>query len=215
MVNDPVLDPPTETAFLRDEVSGEVWTAAPTAGITEAPYKITHGRGYSRFDHERNGITHEMIVYVPLEDPVKIMKVKLKNNSAIQREISITYYAEWVLGVERQSNSPHIVTEWHESAKVLTARNTYQETFREATAFLGMYQQLPADSSTFCRKRTYPGPVIGVNLSAEMVPWNTPLPLSASLYPEAPVPFMNRVVPFRRKSCFYLRGTNSLYSPRL
>ena len=44
--NDPVLDPPTETAFLRDEVSGEVWTAAPTAGITEAPYKITHGRGY-------------------------------------------------------------------------------------------------------------------------------------------------------------------------
>ena len=146
--NDPVLDPPTETAFLRDEVSGEVWTAAPTAGITEAPYKITHGRGYSRFDHERNGITHEMILYVPLEDPVKIMKVKLKNNSAIQREISITYYAEWVLGVERQSNSPHIVTEWHESAKVLTARNTYQETFREAIAFLGMYQQLPADSST-------------------------------------------------------------------
>ena len=89
-----------------------------------------------------------MILYVPLEDPVKIMKVKLKNNSAIQREISITYYAEWVLGVERQSNAPHIVTEWHESAKVLIARNTYQETFREATAFLGMHQPLPADSST-------------------------------------------------------------------
>lgn len=144
--NDPVLDPPTETAYLRDEASGEVWTAAPTAGFSEAPYKITHGRGYTRFDHERNGITHEMTMYVPLEDPIKIMKLKLKNNSALQREISLTYYAEWVLGVQRQSNSPHIVTEWLESASVMTARNTYQETFRDAHAFLAMYQQQPGDN---------------------------------------------------------------------
>ena len=79
--NDPVLDPPTETAYLRDEASGEVWSAAPSAAQTEAPYKITHGRGYSTFTHERNGIHHEMTVYVPLEDPVKIMKVKLQNHT--------------------------------------------------------------------------------------------------------------------------------------
>lgn len=141
--NDPVLDPPTETAYLRDEESGEVWTAAPTAGFSEAPYKITHGRGYTIFEHERDGIEHEMTMYVPLDDPIKIMKLKLKNNSSVQREISLTYYAEWVLGVQRQSNSPHIVTEWHENASVMTARNTYQETFREANAFLGMYIQSP------------------------------------------------------------------------
>lgn len=139
--NDPVLDPPTETAYLRDEASGEVWTAAPAAGFSELPYKITHGRGYTRFDHERNGITHEMMMYVPLDDPIKIMKLKLKNHTAVQKEISITYYAEWVLGVQRQSNAPHIVTEWVDPASVMTARNSYQETFQKATAFLGMYQK--------------------------------------------------------------------------
>ena len=139
--NDPVLDPPSETAYLRDEESGEVWSVAPSAAHSQEPYKITHGRGFTRFDHERNGIKHEMLVYVPLEDPVKIIRLKLHNMSPVQRTLSLTYYAEWVLGVQRQANAPYIVTEWFESDRVMTARNSYQETFRDATAFLGIYPQ--------------------------------------------------------------------------
>ncbi|MFB5196926.1 GH36-type glycosyl hydrolase domain-containing protein [Neobacillus sp. KR4-4] len=143
--NDPVLDPPTETAYLRDEESGQFWSVAPSADHSNEPYKITHGKGFTKFDHERNGIKHEMMVYVPLEDPVKIIKLKLQNKTTEQRQISITYYAEWVLGVQRQMNAPFIVTEWDESARVMIAKNTYQETFRDATAFLGMYPQMGAD----------------------------------------------------------------------
>lgn len=139
--NDPVLDPPTETAYLRDESSGEVWSVTPTAAHSPAPYTVTHGRGFTRFNHERNGIKHKMTVYVPLNDPVKIIRLKLQNDTSEKREISLTYYAEWVLGVQRQTNAPHIVTEWDNSANVMTARNTYQETFRDATAFLGIYPQ--------------------------------------------------------------------------
>lgn len=151
--NDPVLDPATETAFLRDEASGEVWTAAPPAGVTETAYKVIHGRGYSRFLHERNGIAHEMTMYVPLKDPIKIIKLKLKNQTAVQRELSLTYYAEWVLGVDRSANAPHIVTKWLESAQVLTAKNTYQETFREATAFLGIYEQGTANAKAVLQEQ--------------------------------------------------------------
>ncbi|HJV16529.1 MAG TPA: glucoamylase family protein, partial [Bacillales bacterium] len=137
--NDPVLDSPTEIAFLRDEESGEIWSATPSAEHTKEPYKITHGFGFSRFEHERAGIEHEMLVYVPLEDPIKIIRIKLHNKSSEQRQLSVTYYAEWVLGVKRQSNAPFIVTKWNEAEKVMTARNHYQETFRDATAFLGIY----------------------------------------------------------------------------
>jgi cellobiose phosphorylase len=136
--NDPVLDQPTETAYLRDEESGEVWSVAPSAVKSEEPYVITHGQGYTIIDHERNGIKHEMLMYVPLNDPIKIVKIKLKNNTTDTRRISVTYYAEWVLGVQRQSNAPYIVTEWHNEVGIMTARNMYQETFRDATAFLGM-----------------------------------------------------------------------------
>ncbi|MFP5108616.1 GH36-type glycosyl hydrolase domain-containing protein [Neobacillus sp. C211] len=144
--NDPVLDPPTETAYLRDEESGQVWSGAPSSVHSNEPYKITHGKGFTKFDHERNGIKHEMLVYVPLEDPVKIIRVKLQNKTAEQRQISFTYYAEWVLGVQRQANAPFIVTEWVESERVMIAKNTYQETFRDATAFLGIYPQQGADT---------------------------------------------------------------------
>ncbi|WML44711.1 GH36-type glycosyl hydrolase domain-containing protein [Neobacillus sp. PS3-40] len=139
--NDPVLDPPTEVAYLRDEASGEAWCATPSAVHSPSTYKITHGRGFSQFAHERNGIKHEMLVYVPLKDPIKIIKLKLENKTTEERRISLTYYAEWVLGVKRQQNASYIATEWIESAKIMTARNTYQETFREATAFLGIYPE--------------------------------------------------------------------------
>ena len=146
--NDPVLDPPTETAFLRDEEVGDIWSAAPSTLHSKEPYKITHGRGYTCFEHERNGIFHEMMVYVPKEDPVKIIKFTVKNNSDVQRQISLTYYAEWVLGVGRPANAPYIVSQWNDEAHILMAQNHYQEIFRDATAFLGIFPEGTADGKT-------------------------------------------------------------------
>ncbi|SDY04575.1 Cellobiose phosphorylase [Evansella caseinilytica] len=137
--NDPVLDPPTETGYIRDEASGEVWSLGPSTAKEKAVYQVVHGRGYSRFEHERKGLKHEMTIYVPLDDPVKIIRLKLKNKTKQKRRISLTYYAEWVLGVQRQANAPYIVTKWLPEAQILTATNTYQETFRDATAFLGIF----------------------------------------------------------------------------
>jgi cellobiose phosphorylase len=139
--NDPVLDPPGEIGFLRDEASGEVWTMTPGSGKTASPYLVSHGRGFTSFEHEREGIRHTLTVFVPEDDPVKIMRLRIRNASSERRQLSVTYYAEWVIGVQRQSNGPFIVCEWDETASILTARNRYQETFREATAFLGIFPQ--------------------------------------------------------------------------
>ncbi len=144
--NDPVLDPPTETGYLRDEATGEVWLLTPSTVHSKLGYKVTHGRGYSCFNHERNGLKHEMTIYVPLEEPVKIIRVKLENNTKQQRNLSLTYYAEWVLGVHRQANASYIVTDWLQSANILTARNMYQETFRDAIAFLGIFTRPELES---------------------------------------------------------------------
>lgn len=137
--NDPVLDPPGEVCYLRDEESGEIWTATPFGVQTDPSYMISHGRGFTRFHHERCGIKQEMTVFVPLDDPVKVIRLRLQNTTSRQRSLSVTYYAEWVLGVSRQANAPFIVTEWNEPAQMLLARNAYQESFREAAAFLGLY----------------------------------------------------------------------------
>ncbi len=139
--NDSVLDPPGEVCYLRDEESGELWSATPSTTHSDKPYNVTHGRGFTRFRHERHGVFQEMTVFVPLDDPVKVIKLRLQNSTTGRRRLSVTYYAEWVLGVRRQENAPFIITEWDESAQIMLARNGYQETFRNATAFLGVYPQ--------------------------------------------------------------------------
>src|SRR5206468_1212917 len=77
-----------------------------------------------------------------LDDPVKVIRLRLVNRTGERRSLSVTYYAEWVLGVHREGNASQIVTEWDAAASVLLARNTYQEDFRDATAFLTVHPLL-------------------------------------------------------------------------
>jgi cellobiose phosphorylase len=136
--NDPVLDQPGEICYLRDEESGEYWMMAPARTHVESSFKVSHGRGYTRYQHESHGLQQEMTVFVPLEDPVKVIRLRLQNSTSEVRRLSVTYYAEWVLGVHREGNSSFIITEWDDQNDILMARNTYQENFREATAFLAV-----------------------------------------------------------------------------
>jgi len=159
--NDPVLDPPGEAAFARDEESGEWWTLAPGRGIQPQPYVVAHGRGYSRVLHERHGIRQETVLFVPLEDPVKIVQVKLRNLTPERRRLSLTYYAEWVIGVSREAAAPHIVAEWMEGERMLVARNTYQDFFRDAHAFLAMDEQALDDPRQMLSWTTDRGEFIG------------------------------------------------------
>lgn len=140
--NDPVLDPPSELCFLRDEESGDMWSStASRHNIDNNMYTITHGRGFTRIEHERYGIEHEMTIAVPLVDSVKIIKLVLHNKSEVARKLSITYYAEWVLGVKRPGNAPFLVTDWESSVRALLTHNVYQDTFQGAHTFLGIYPQ--------------------------------------------------------------------------
>ncbi|TDF95937.1 GH36-type glycosyl hydrolase domain-containing protein [Paenibacillus piri] len=147
--NDPALDPPGEVCYIRDEASGEYWPMAPTRTQVDIPFKVAHGRGYTRYQHERSGLLQEMTVFVPMDDPVKLVRLRLQNTTSEQRKLSVTYYAEWVLGVHREGSAPFIVTEWDAGSRLLLARNAYQENFRDATAFLTVHPEfeMPAESA--------------------------------------------------------------------
>ncbi|BBH22331.1 glycosyl transferase [Paenibacillus baekrokdamisoli] len=143
--NDPALDPPGEVCYLRDEESGEYWQMAPSRMNDTSTYKVSYGRGYTCYEHESHGLQQEMTVFVPLEDPVKVIQLRLHNTTNETRKLSVTYYAEWVLGVNREGNASFIVTDWDEGNGILTARNTYQENFRDAMGFLTVYSQMEED----------------------------------------------------------------------
>ena len=97
---------------MRDEDTGEVWgpTALPIREKT-ASYAVRHGQGYSRFDHHSHGIALELLQYVPVDDPIKISRLKIANHSGRARRLSVTAYVEWVLGPNRSATAPFVVTE--------------------------------------------------------------------------------------------------------
>lgn len=134
--NDPVSDRPGESFYLRDEETGDVWspTTLPVRD-NEAPYIARHGWGYSRFEHASHGITASLLQYVPLEDPIKISRLELRNTSGRSRRLSVTAYAEWILGPARGASQPYVITEIDSETGAMFARNPWNQGFGTRIAF--------------------------------------------------------------------------------
>ena len=150
--NDPVSDPPGEAVFLRDEETGEVWspTALPIRG--DGSYVVRHGQGYSRFEYEHQGIATDLTVFVAPQDPVKISRLRVENRSASARSLTVTAYAEWVLGPQRAVGAPFVVTELDSETGAIFARNAWNEAQAGRVAFLdvgGRPDAWTADRSEF------------------------------------------------------------------
>jgi cyclic beta-1,2-glucan synthetase len=134
--NDPVTDRPGEVFYVRDENDGTLWTPTALPIREEAQrYLVRHGQGYSRFEHVSNGVALELLQYVAPDDPIKISRLKIRNQSGRKRRLSITGYVEWVLGASRAGSAPFLVTEIDPETQVMFARNHWSTGFGTRIAF--------------------------------------------------------------------------------
>ena len=124
--NDPVSDPCGEALYLRDEGTGEVWgpTAQPVRNV-RGVYKARHGQGWTRFEHSSRGIESNLLQFVAPADPIKISRLTLHNATDERRTLSITAYADWVLGQSRSGSAPFVATEFDTATGALFARNPW------------------------------------------------------------------------------------------
>lgn len=152
--NDAVSDPVGEAIYLRDEESGAVWTTTPLPVREDEPYVIRHGQGYTVFEHTSHGISQELLMFVPLDAPVKISVLRLRNRTDRRRRLSITSYNELVLGVERGASAPYIISEIDEETGAIFARNPYNNEFAHRIAFADMSA---VKSSVTCDRKEFLG----------------------------------------------------------
>ena len=126
--NDPVGDQPGEIFYLRDDDTGALWapTALPIRHATGA-YVVRHGRGYSRFEHSRHGIALELLQFVPLDAPVKVARLRIRNLSGRTRHLTVTAYVEWVLGTSRTTTAASVSTEIDPVTGGMFARNLWSD----------------------------------------------------------------------------------------
>ncbi|WP_454827692.1 GH36-type glycosyl hydrolase domain-containing protein [Paraburkholderia xenovorans] len=140
--NDPVSDPASEAFYVRDDDTGALFgpLANPLRDNSPAaaPYIARHGQGYSRFTHSAHDIALELLQFVPLDDPLKISRLTLRNLSGRTRRLSVTAYVEWALGASRSIAAPHTVSEIDAATGALFARNDWSQTWRGRVAFADM-----------------------------------------------------------------------------
>jgi cellobiose phosphorylase len=133
--NDPVSDAGGEAFYLRDEETGNFWCPSPFPKKSNQPFVITHGFGYSVFEHWEEGIHSEMTVFIDKDLPVKLIVLKLKNESGRERKLSSTGFLEIILGDVRSKTNMHILSEQDADTGALIFRNRYNSAFSERVSF--------------------------------------------------------------------------------
>jgi cyclic beta-1,2-glucan synthetase len=148
--NDPVVDPPSEALYVRDEETGTYWTPTPSPVREETAYRTRHGAGYTVFEHNSNGLEQVLTVFVPVDekggDPIKLQKLRLRNDSSRPRKLSVTYYVEWTLGENREASQMHIMTSWDDEVQAVLARNSDNPEYGDRMAFAAL--TAPVESYT-------------------------------------------------------------------
>ncbi|MGQ0641271.1 MAG: GH36-type glycosyl hydrolase domain-containing protein [Gemmatimonadaceae bacterium] len=133
--NDPVSDPVSDVIYLRDEETGEIWTATPAPTRNSTPYSIDHRPGTSSFTHEHNGIAAHLTLGLVPDGAVKVSHLRLTNRLERSRRISVIAYVEWALGVQREHTQHQVRTTFDAKRGTIFARNCFNPQFADLVAF--------------------------------------------------------------------------------
>lgn len=106
--------------YLRDNATGRYWSVCwqPVRRQPER-YQCRHGLGYTIISSLQEGIEASATFFVPVDDPLEIWIVRLRNLSSSTRHLSLFTYLEWLLGVapdwHREFHKCFFETEFQES----------------------------------------------------------------------------------------------------
>ena len=92
------IDSPGHYVYLRDDDTGEYWSLSwqPVAkDLAHSRYECRHGLSYSKFSCKYNEIAGTQTVFIPLNEPVELWDVVLKNTGNRPRRLSVFSYIEF------------------------------------------------------------------------------------------------------------------------
>ena len=100
--------------------------------------RVRHGQGYTCYASHSHGLEQDLLVLVPSDDPVKLVRLSVRNNGDRPRRLSATFYAEWVLGTVRENASLQVVCEYDAGTGAVLARSAWAGDFAGRIAFVAV-----------------------------------------------------------------------------
>lgn len=100
-------DLPGRFVYVRDQETGEFWSATGHPVGDPVGFKSTIGLGYTRVETEISGLFHHMTYFVPKniesdrqgdQEPCEIWRLSVENRSGRRRVLRLFSYSEWVMG---------------------------------------------------------------------------------------------------------------------
>ncbi len=132
--NDPVADPAAEHWLLQDLDSGEVVSLTRAGG----PLRVRHGQGYSVFDSARKGLEVETTFFADLEQPAKVVRVRLENVGTSRLRLRAVALVEWQLGANRGERRGVATWKAAELPALFAQQREHRAGFGGHTAFLSL-----------------------------------------------------------------------------
>ncbi|NEX22489.1 glycosyl transferase [Thiorhodococcus mannitoliphagus] len=132
--NDPVSDPHGEALYIRDEATGAFWSPMPGPCPAASDYRVEHGLGDTRFETSHADLEQETRVFVPREDPLRILRLRLRNLGATARRLALFGYQRLVMASQPLSDS-QILTAIEPERALLRAVNPAAADFAGGIAF--------------------------------------------------------------------------------
>ena len=101
-----------------------VRSAPHRSTVPPGPDITRHGFGVTEYIHHRPdlGLDLDLVQFVPPDDPIKISRLRL-TNGPWPATFTVSWYAEVVLGLDRQQTAEHLVTEHDTETSALFVRS--------------------------------------------------------------------------------------------
>ena len=93
-----VEDLPGRLVYIKDEDTGEVWTANVHPFGKYDSFEARHGMGYTRIHSSYSGIGSSLRFFVPPGIDAELWEIDLTNNGDGSRRLSVYSFADFVLG---------------------------------------------------------------------------------------------------------------------
>ena len=129
---DLIRDESGKYLYLRDDDTGEIWSASwkPVCAEYEH-YEVEHAIGSTTFIHRCRQIETRWTLVVPPNDALELWHVQVRNLSAKPRRLSLFSYLEWCLGNGM---------DWHREFQKTFIETAYDE---RLNAVIGIKRPLP------------------------------------------------------------------------
>lgn len=106
------------------------------------PSLTTHGFGYSKFTSKTKDFEENVTEFIPRNDNIKVYLFEITNTSKTEKNISLSFFINPVLGEKEEKTSRYILCDYMDDDNYLKLQNVYNNSNRNTLVFASSSEKI-------------------------------------------------------------------------